>query len=102
MFGSLVTAVTALPYILLLIIPLMWYFWRTRDIYVTSTREIKRLDGLARSPIFAMLNESISGVATIRSNGALQYIKKKFESVHDCHSRAFFSYVMTSRWVGFR
>lgn len=100
--GSLVTAITALPYILLILPPLMWYFLRTRTIFVTSSREIKRFEGLARSPIFAMLNESINGVATIRSNNALQYMKNKFERIHDSHSRAFFGFVMASRWVGFR
>jgi len=69
---------------------------------VTSTREIKRWEGLARSPIFAMISESISGVSTIRSNDASQYMKRKFEEYHDTHCRAFFGFVASSRWVGFR
>ena len=69
---------------------------------MTSSREIQRFEGLARSPIFAMLSESIGGIALIRSNNALDYIKTKFETVHDTHSRAFFGFVMASRWVGFR
>lgn len=100
--GSMVTAITALPYILITMPPLVWYFLKCRNIFVTSSREIKRFEGLARSPIFAMLNESINGIATIRVNDAIWFIRSKFEACHNNHSRAFFSFVSASRWVGFR
>lgn len=100
--GSLVTAVAAIPVILVIMPPLIWYFLRVRNMFVTTSRELKRIEGLARSPIFAMLNESISGVATIRSNDAMEYIKEKFQDCHDMHSRAFWSFLASSRWLGFR
>eukprot|EP00547_Thalassionema_nitzschioides_P011899 CAMPEP_0194264536 /NCGR_PEP_ID=MMETSP0158-20130606/47636_1 /TAXON_ID=33649 /ORGANISM="Thalassionema nitzschioides, Strain L26-B" /LENGTH=987 /DNA_ID=CAMNT_0039004779 /DNA_START=1005 /DNA_END=3965 /DNA_ORIENTATION=+ len=101
-FGSIITTVVVLPYTLIALPPLVWYFLKVRRIFVTSTREIKRLEGLARSPIFAMLSESLAGVATIRTNQSLQYFKKKFVAAHDSHSRAYFSFIAASRWVGFR
>lgn len=101
--GALVTTLILLPYTLVVIPPLLWYFIWVRRIFVTTTRELKRLEGLARSPIFAMLGEAIGGIATIRSNDAINsYFRKKFEVVHDAHSRAFFAFVGSSRWVGFR
>lgn len=100
--GSLFTAVSTLPYTLAAVPPLAWYFINVRRTFVTSTRELKRLEGLARSPIFAMLSEALGGVATIRANGSMNYFKKKFEEVHDGHTRAFFSFMSASRWVGFR
>jgi hypothetical protein len=39
--------------------------------------------GVARSPIFAMLSESLSGIATIRTNDSLDYFKHKFRGLHD-------------------
>jgi ATP-binding cassette subfamily C (CFTR/MRP) protein 4 len=100
--GAMITACTVLPFILVAVPPLLWYFLRVRRIFVTSTRELKRLEGLARSPIYAMLSESLSGVATIRANHLLDYFKSKFENAHDAHSRAFFAFIASSRWVGFR
>jgi ATP-binding cassette subfamily C (CFTR/MRP) protein 4 len=100
--GSLVTVITALPYILITMPPLIWYFVKTRNLFVSSSREIKRFEGLARSPIFAMLSESISGVSTIRTNDATQYMRRKFEIFHNSHSRATFYFVATGRWVAFR
>jgi ATP-binding cassette subfamily C (CFTR/MRP) protein 4 len=100
--GAVITTISVLPFVLIVVPPLMWYFLRVRRIFVTTSRELKRLEGLARSPIFAMMSESLSGVATIRANDCLQYFKHKFEEAHDAHSRAFFSFIASSRWVGFR
>jgi ATP-binding cassette subfamily C (CFTR/MRP) protein 4 len=100
--GAIITACIVLPFILVAVPPLMWYFLKVRRIFVTSTRELKRLEGLARSPIYAMLSESLCGVATIRANHLMDYFKCKFEHAHDAHSRAFFAFIASSRWVGFR
>lgn len=54
-FGAIATTLTVLPFTLLAFPPLLWYFVTVRRTFVTSTRELKRLEGLARSPIFAML-----------------------------------------------
>jgi len=100
--GSVITALVTLPFTIVAIPPLMWYFISVRRVFVTSTRELKRLEGLARSPIFAMLSESLGGIATIRANNYLDYFRLKFKEAHDAHTRAFFSFIAASRWVGFR
>jgi len=100
--GAVFTTMITLPFVLLVMPPLLYYFVVVRGVFVTSSRELKRLEGVARSPIFAMMNESLSGIATIRSNNATTYFTKKFEAMHDSHTRAFFSFIASSRWVGFR
>ena len=100
--GAVATTVATLPFVLLVLPFLMWYFLSVRRIFVTSSRELKRLEGLARSPIFAMMGESLHGIATIRSNQALDYFRHKFQTVHDTHTRCFFAFIAASRWVGFR
>jgi ATP-binding cassette subfamily C (CFTR/MRP) protein 4 len=96
--GGISTAIVALPFILLAVPPLIWCFLRLRSIFVSTTRELKRLEGLARSPIFAMISESLNGIATVRANNKICYFKSKFEAVHDAHSRAHFAFMASSRW----
>lgn len=100
--GAIATTLSVLPFTLVAFPPLVWYFLSVRNTFVTSTRELKRLEGLARSPIFAMLGETLGGIATIRSNQSLEYFRHKFETAHDAHTRAFFAFIAASRWVGFR
>lgn len=100
--GAVITTIVVLPFALIALPPLIWYFLSVRKIFVTSTRELKRLEGLARSPIFAMLSEALSGIATIRANDSVKFFTKTFEEAHDGHTRAFFSFIACSRWTGFR
>ena len=100
--GAVVTTLTTLPFALIALVFLLWYFCRIRYIFVTSTRELKRLEGAARSPIFAMLSEALGGIATIRANGYIPYFRKKFHNAHNAHTRAFFAFIAASRWIGFR
>jgi len=100
--GSVATAIVTLPMTLLALPPLLWYFFRLRKIFVTTTRELKRLEGLARSPIYAMLGEALAGVATMRANDSLGYFQAKFSKLHDAHGRAFFAFIASSRWFAMR
>jgi ATP-binding cassette subfamily C (CFTR/MRP) protein 4 len=96
------TAVSVLPFILIAVPFLVYYFLKVRNVFITTSRELKRLEALARSPIFVMMSETLAGISTIRTNDAIDYYRKKFESVHDAHSRAFFIFIASSRWLGFR
>lgn len=60
------------------------------------------MDGLARSPVYAMLGESIVGIATLRVNRSVEYFRRKFEERHDAQTRAFYAFLASSRWLGFR
>ncbi|CAB9519042.1 Multiple drug resistance-associated protein-like transporter 1 [Seminavis robusta] len=101
-FGSVCTAIAVLPVILVTLPPLVWYFVKMRNVFVSTTRELKRLEGLARSPIFEMIGEGLNGIQTIRSNGASDYFLTSFALVHDAHTRAFFAFVAASRWFATR
>lgn len=67
-----------------------------------SSRELKRLESVSRSPIFAHFQESINGMSTIR---AYRH-EKKFtqENAHrvDANIRAFFPNINANRWLAVR
>jgi len=100
--GAVGSGIFVLPVTLVVVPPLVWYFIRVRRTFVTTSRELKRIEGVARSPIFSMMSESLGGVATIRANNAADYFRTKFRAAHDAHGRAFFCFISASRWLGFR
>ena len=100
--GSLFTSISVLPITLVALLPLIVYFIRLRRTFLSTSRELKRIDGVSRSPIHAMLSESLSGIATIRTNSAVDYFREEFERTHDSNIRAFFYFIACSRWLGFR
>eukprot|EP00551_Chaetoceros_affinis_P005474 CAMPEP_0203667918 /NCGR_PEP_ID=MMETSP0090-20130426/4657_1 /ASSEMBLY_ACC=CAM_ASM_001088 /TAXON_ID=426623 /ORGANISM="Chaetoceros affinis, Strain CCMP159" /LENGTH=1016 /DNA_ID=CAMNT_0050532209 /DNA_START=684 /DNA_END=3731 /DNA_ORIENTATION=- len=100
--GSMIVAVVAMPHVLLIAIPLIWLFAKIRAIYLSSSREIRRIEGIARSPVYASFSESLDGMATIRSNGAEHYVLNKFQEYQDTHSRPFGAFVTSFYWIIFR
>lgn len=100
--GAVVTAASVMPFLLIAFPPILWYFARARRMFIAASRELKRLEGLARSPIYAMMAESVNGIACIRANGSVHFFMKRFAMVQNAHSRAFFSFIACTRWLNFR
>ncbi|KAI6120104.1 P-loop containing nucleoside triphosphate hydrolase protein [Pisolithus croceorrhizus] len=55
------------PPFVLVVIPLAWFYVRVTIYYLATSRELKRLDAVSRSPIFAWFSESLAGLSTIRA-----------------------------------
>ncbi|XP_011647242.1 multidrug resistance-associated protein 4-like isoform X2 [Pogonomyrmex barbatus] len=62
-----------------------------RRIYIPIAQTIKRLEGIAKSPIFSHVNSTLSGLTTIRSTGAQEMIRKQFDEHQDLHTRNTFA-----------
>ncbi|KAG1888634.1 ABC transporter type 1, transmembrane domain-containing protein [Suillus subluteus] len=55
------------PPFLIAVVPLAWFYSRITVYYLATSRELKRLDAVSRSPIFAWFSESLTGLSTIRA-----------------------------------
>ncbi|KAL7549875.1 hypothetical protein ACHAWF_013132, partial [Thalassiosira exigua] len=63
-----VTAVT--PMFLVGLVPIIIFYLHQQHFFAITYRELKRLDSVTRSPIYALLGETLDGVLTIRAFGA--------------------------------
>ncbi|XP_050309947.1 probable multidrug resistance-associated protein lethal(2)03659 isoform X2 [Anthonomus grandis grandis] len=72
-------------------------FYFLRRFYLRTSTSIKRLEGIARSPVFAHLNATLQGIKTIRINNAEHLLVAEFDHLQDLHSSAWFMFIYTSR-----
>lgn len=70
--------------------------------YLTTSRELKRLDSISKSPIFQHFSETLVGVTTIRAFGDEQRFIKENLSMIDQNSMPFFYLWVVNRWLSFR
>ncbi|KAJ9154783.1 Metal resistance protein YCF1 [Pleurostoma richardsiae] len=85
-----------------LIIPLaLLYYWIQRY-YLRTSRELKRLDSVSRSPIYAHFQESLGGISTIRAYRQQQRFQLENEWRVDANLRAFFPSISANRWLAVR
>ncbi|KAJ3089424.1 hypothetical protein HK102_006441, partial [Quaeritorhiza haematococci] len=90
------------PIFLVAIAPIaLVYVWVAQR-YLNCSRELKRLDSVARSPIYAQFSETLTGVSTIRAYGVEKRFINQMEERVDHNHRAFFWLWVANRWLAFR
>ncbi|XP_063239626.1 probable multidrug resistance-associated protein lethal(2)03659 [Bacillus rossius redtenbacheri] len=75
-------------------------FYLLRIVYVRTSRSVKRLEGITRSPVFSHLNASIQGLTTIRAFKAEKMLQDEFDRHQDLHSTAFYLFIASNRGFG--
>ncbi|PNF34508.1 hypothetical protein B7P43_G10749 [Cryptotermes secundus] len=75
-------------------------FYALRQYYLSTSRSLKRLEAITRSPVFSHLSASLQGLTTIRASGAQALLEKEFDSLQDMHSSVWYIYIASNRAFG--
>ncbi|KAM3966702.1 ATP-binding cassette subfamily C member 4 [Aphomia sociella] len=86
---------TLIPTAMLIIVFVLLLRW-----YLNAAQAVKRLEGTTKSPVFGMINSTLSGLVTIRSCNSQDRLKQQFDDAQDLHSSAFYTYVGGSSAFG--
>lgn len=81
---------TVQQYFLIAVAAILVIYFDFFRIYRYSAREIKRLDNVLRSSVYAHFSESLSGLATIRAYGETDKFIKTNADFTDVENRAYF------------
>ncbi|CAF4314067.1 unnamed protein product, partial [Didymodactylos carnosus] len=90
------------PWVLFILVPLVPSFIWIRRFFLKSSRQIKRLDSVTRSPIYALFSSSLSGLVTIRAFKTEDNLINSFIERIDANTRAWFELNAGVRWFGLR
>ncbi|KAI1769054.1 P-loop containing nucleoside triphosphate hydrolase protein [Hypoxylon sp. FL1150] len=99
---TLVVISISTPVFVALIIPLAAIYYWVQRYYLRSSRELKRLDSVSRSPIYAHFQESLGGISTIRAYRQQERFELENEWRVDSNLRAYFPSISSNRWLAIR
>lgn len=95
---STVTIISiATPPFLALVVPLGFLYLYIQRYYLRTSRELKRLDSVSRSPIYAHFQESLGGISTIRAYQQQSRFIDENEWRVDANLRAYFPSINANR-----
>ena len=81
---------------------LLFLYWRIQAFYRNSSRELKRLESMARSPLYAQFSETLTGLPTIRAFQQQDRFIRCNMTLLNAHNRAAFVQLAIQRWLGLR
>jgi ABC-type multidrug transport system fused ATPase/permease subunit len=68
-FAAVILCTTTSIYFVAALVPMFAIYLLTQSYYRKTSRELKRLDGTTRSPIYSGFQEMLAGLETIRAFG---------------------------------
>lgn len=102
LFGSVTIITVYFHYFIAIIFVVGAGYWYFALFYRTSAREVKRLDSMLRSLLYAHFSESLSGLATIRAYGETDRFIRDNAYYMDLEDRAYLLTSSNQRWLAVR
>ncbi|KAJ5463108.1 ABC transporterintegral membrane type 1 [Penicillium sp. IBT 31633x] len=99
---TMIVIATSTPGFLLFVLPLGYVYLSYQKYYLSTSRELKRLDSVTRSPIYAHFQESLGGISTIRAYRQQNRFALENEWRMDANLRAYFPSISANRWLAVR
>ncbi|KAI9208345.1 P-loop containing nucleoside triphosphate hydrolase protein [Polychytrium aggregatum] len=87
---------------LVVLVPMMVLYFFIQRLYRTSTRELKRIESLTRSPLYAHISESMSGLSTIRAYKDESRFIEKTEALIDLNLSPALLMYSGQKWIQIR
>ncbi|XP_072883060.1 ATP-binding cassette sub-family C member 2 [Hemitrygon akajei] len=104
-FGVLSTLLAiclATPYFTVVIVPLAILYYFVQRFYVVTSRQLRRLDSVTRSPIYSHFGETVTGLALIRAYGHQARFLVHNEKIVDNNQKCVFPWIISNRWLAIR
>ncbi|KAI1320479.1 hypothetical protein EDD11_000864 [Mortierella claussenii] len=90
------------PYFLVPLVPMLILYYYAAVYYRSSSRELKRIDSILRSSLYAHFSETLSGLATIRAYREQERFIERNAYFIDLENRPYFMSYSIQRWLGVR
>ncbi|KAL1918432.1 uncharacterized protein VTP21DRAFT_3092 [Calcarisporiella thermophila] len=101
-FSIFVLIATIFPVFLAPIVPLLGIYYIAGSFYTATSRELKRLQSILRSSLYANFSETLSGLPTIRAFRVQQRCIGDNERFSDLENMAYYLTITIQRWLGLR
>lgn len=100
--GVVVVVGLGAPPVLIVFIPLAFIYRMVMRYYLATSRELKRLDAVSRSPIFSFFGETLAGLPVIRAYRQQKRFNANNEARVDRNQSCYMPAMAINRWLAVR
>lgn len=100
--STIIVIVIATPIFLAVIVPLAVLYVLIQRFYVATSRQLKRLESITRSPIYTHFQETITGASSIRAYHQQERFVVESNNRVDHNQVAYYPSICANRWLAIR
>ncbi|XP_060220230.1 multidrug resistance-associated protein 1 isoform X4 [Meriones unguiculatus] len=100
--GAVIVILLATPIAAVIIPPLGLVYFFVQRFYVASSRQLKRLESVSRSPVYSHFNETLLGVSVIRAFEEQERFIRQSDLKVDENQKAYYPSIVANRWLAVR
>ncbi|CAL8146550.1 unnamed protein product [Orchesella dallaii] len=101
-FAALIVISVSTSIFALVIPPVGIVYYFVQRFFVVTSRQLKRLESVTRSPIYSHFGETLSGASTIRAFKQQERFVEEMERRVDHNLRSYYCTVSSNRWLQIR
>ncbi|NWX34145.1 MRP1 protein, partial [Notiomystis cincta] len=100
--GACIIILLATPIAAVIIPPLGLVYLFVQRFYVATSRQLKRLESVSRSPVYSHFNETLLGVSVIRAFEEQKRFIRQNDMKVDENQKAYYPSIVANRWLAVR
>ncbi|CAG09356.1 unnamed protein product, partial [Tetraodon nigroviridis] len=95
--GTLFVICLATPFFAVIILPLALVYYFVQRFYIATSRQLRRLDSVSRSPIYSHFGETVSGLSVIRAYGHQERFLQHNSKTIDENLKSVYPWIVSNR-----
>uniref|UniRef100_A0A8C7K7A4 Canalicular multispecific organic anion transporter 2-like n=1 Tax=Oncorhynchus kisutch TaxID=8019 RepID=A0A8C7K7A4_ONCKI len=100
--STMIVIVASTPIFAVVIAPLTFIYVFVQRFYVATSRQLKRLESVTRSPIYSHFSETVTGSSVIRAYGRRDAFVLMSDVKVDDNQKSYYPGIVANRWLGVR
>uniref|UniRef100_A0A8C8J884 Uncharacterized protein n=1 Tax=Oncorhynchus tshawytscha TaxID=74940 RepID=A0A8C8J884_ONCTS len=100
--STMIVIVASTPIFAVVIAPLTFIYILYNRFYVATSRQLKRLESVTRSPIYSHFSETVTGSSVIRAYGRRDAFVLMSDVKVDDNQKSYYPGIVANRWLGVR
>ncbi|XP_077481255.1 ATP-binding cassette sub-family C member 3 isoform X2 [Stigmatopora argus] len=100
--STMIVIISSTPIFAVVIAPLAFVYIFVQRFYVATSRQLKRLESISRSPIYSHFSETITGSSVIRAFGRHSAFVFMSDIKVDENQQSYYPGIVSNRWLGVR
>ncbi|NWQ58725.1 MRP3 protein, partial [Neopipo cinnamomea] len=100
--STMIVIIASTPLFAVVIVPLAILYFFVQRFYVATSRQLKRLESVSRSPIYSHFSETVSGASVIRAYRRVKAFVDISDLKVDENQKSYYPGIISNRWLGIR